>query len=272
MKKIITAPINILILILLIVGISLYVAESKEQIKETETGVVLGEGAVFENTNKCYDSDNGTSYVNAGSVEFKTFLGLVNNKVFDSCILNTPALKEYYCRDEKPYSIVRSCPTSCSDGKCITCYDSDGLNTFVKGTTVGIFRNRNWEVNTAVDHCFNENTVNEYLCNESGELVQTSFDCKEGCVNGACRACHDSDGGADFKIKGILTVDGSDGTLTDKCQLKREDGSFESANECNGGNCYLEEGYCKAPSSSYSLFPSEFHPCPSGCKEGVCSL
>jgi hypothetical protein len=80
--------------------------------------------------------------------------------------------------------------------------------------------------------------------------------------------CSDTDGGRNYGVSGTLTVSGYQGSLIDKCQIKTGDNSYESTDRCSGINCYLEEGWCEAPSKTYQTFPSEYVSASNGCANG----
>jgi hypothetical protein len=90
----------------------------------------------------------------------------------------------------------------CRIGECVNlskpniCNDSDGgLNYYVYGSLSGICSDvRGGGCGAFFDRCVNETTLVEYSCNKtysfhnSNEAVHTYYDCKNGCVNGACKS------------------------------------------------------------------------------------
>lgn len=90
-----------------------------------------------------------------------------------------------------------------------SCKDSDGgLNYYKAGETIGPAYPNIDEIGTLTDHCFNDTYLNEGGCDEEGWTGWYSYNCLDGCKDGACiMVCKDSDGGVNYstlgKIKGL---------------------------------------------------------------------
>jgi len=180
----------------------------------------------------CIDSD-AKNYGNKGNVtlgsEFRE----------DSC--EDGRLLEYFCNTSSILtgvvdSELNPCSLSCRDGACLTpaevavdnCTDTDGPNNyFLKGnvssTSLGNFS----------DFCDTVMIVVEYNCNASsgatGEtVVNSSFQCTSGCVNGACVASNDDE---DF---GLYCAPSSLGGQTNNIPIRsRFKGSDDKTYYCN---------------------------------------
>ena len=167
---------------------------------------------------QCSDSDGGLDINVAGT----TTAGSTSMK--DYCI-NDNTLMEYYCSGSAVANDVETCDNGCQNGACVsgnltelqtcseqggticehgiecsvpmitasdsnycctgtcgvtqTCTDSDdGEDYFMQGTTVQ-------GKDTFTDYC-DGNTVYEGYCNDDGNIATSSYDCPDGCSDGAC--------------------------------------------------------------------------------------
>lgn len=198
----------------------------------------------------CYDTDNGTDYLTAGTVYDQ------GKSYPDECPLISQ-VKEYYCKNGKVTSTNFACPSGyqCSKGACVEqkpiCSDSDnGKDKFEKGTTwisKGFYTQT-----TAEDECADEQRVREYYCID-GSIGSQILDCEGeyGCDNGACRIlrCEDSDGGKDLLTRGTTTK-----------------GTTSKEDSCSG-TYNVEEFYCED-----NRIRSTTSTCPPGlwCENGRC--
>jgi len=126
------------------------------------------------------------------------------------------------------------------------------------------------------DYSKGENKIYEAYCINDTAYTTILMDCptdKPYCNKGKCSAskpqCTEDDGGKNPLILGttfpsrIADHTGS----TDYCQITST-GQPPESGECSGSDCSLREFFCVEGS------PDEFYndiPCPSGCKNGVCS-
>ncbi len=156
-------------------------------------------------------------------------------------------------------SLLLSLAVSCKNGRCIevkrgvTCLDSDGgKDYYLKGEVKRTVFGR--EQSEVEDRCIGKD-VREVYCDDV-ELRYTYYNCPNGCKNGACIKCTDSDGGKNYYVKGYII---------------NEEG-IRSDDECNPGpdttSNTLLEYYCTGNLQEPAL-GIKFE-CPYGCKDGAC--
>ncbi len=165
-----------------------------------------------------------------------------------------------------------------------SCIDSDGgLNYSVKG---GAARGA---VPPSADTCYCPvggseanlgactagSFVGEWICNANGYTEMKTYKCPNGCSNGACIAqtsvsCTDSDNGGDIYRMGTLktTAPQWNPTVSDECNVEKEEGVFIRASACSGSNCYISEYMCTG--SEPGLYKGRPVACPNGCRNGAC--
>ncbi len=134
----------------------------------------------------CYDSDGGINEYTLGKA-LKD--GYVN---YDACVFKYN-LKEWICTKagDKLYKLI-DCPEGCIDGVCkkvegndessgIVCIDSDGGKDFHKYGSV------EHGAGDVIDNdaCESETILKETFC-DNGYYSYESYDCPEGCSDGAC--------------------------------------------------------------------------------------
>jgi hypothetical protein len=154
------------------------------------------------------------------------------------------------------------------------CKDSDGgknPSILGKAEIEGAGGQGDW-----CDYSKGENKIYEAYCINDTAYTTILMDCptdKPYCNKGKCSAnkaqCTEDDGGKNPLVLGttfpsrIADHTGS----TDYCQITST-GQPPESGECSGSDCSLREFFCVEGS------PDEFYndiPCPSGCKNGVCS-
>jgi len=149
------------------------------------------------------------------------------------------------------------------------CTDSDdGRNFYVKGTFSGIWGD---EFITKPDYCVDSlnshdevYSSNMYLregyC-ENGELRIYLHNCPNGCKDGACLPCTDSDNGKNFYVKGEFSGRWDNEFIT------KSDYCIDSlnGNEVSSSDLYLKEGFCE--NENLRIYT---HNCPYGCNNGKC--
>ena len=157
----------------------------------------------------------------------------------------------------------RALMLKCNPEPILACTDSDGGNDYyVKGyVTVNYDLDSGTEgmQNIAgTDICVG-NTLKEFYCDSNDAPKINSYDCPNGCVDGACLACTDSDGGIDYYTVGRLDV-------------------FDSNDYCSLDNVLVEK-FCRSdimtlPSGAWCT-PEEScyveYTCPYGCQDGACA-
>jgi hypothetical protein len=153
------------------------------------------------------------------------------------------------------------------------CQDSDGGKN---PTTLGKAETQTRGQGDWCDYSKGENKIYEAYCINSTDFALELMDCpsdKPYCNKGKCTAnkpqCTENDGGKNPLVLGttfpsrIADHTGS----TDYCQITST-GQPPESGACSGSDCSLREFFCVEGS------PDEFYndiPCPSGCKNGVCS-
>ena len=217
----------------------------------------------------CTDSDGGKDYFTKGVVRGKNPVSGAWEDYSDYCLGGEDAGKvaEYYCSpygDEGGVRIDYQCPNGCQDGACLKCMDSDGgKDYFVKGTA----RGKNpltgaWEDYS--DYCLSdekEGYVAEYYCSPYGDegAIRIDYNCPNGCQDGACLTCTDSDGGKDYFTKGVVRgknpVSGAWEDYSDYCLSDEKEG-------------YIAEQYC-SPYGDEGTIRIDYQ-CPNGCQNGAC--
>ena len=238
-------------------------------------GYICNDGACVptNQTTTCTDSDGGKDYYVKGAVT--TPDGQI---LEDACGLQAYKgyVIEYNCEDSS-YVTNYQCPYGCSNGVCITCTDSDGVDYYKKGT-VTINPYFDGSVFNAADACGAqryEGYVIEETCNlndNKDTFVPINYKCPYGCSEGACiqqnqtNTCTDSDDGKDYYVKGTTT-----GIIrcTDQAQCMTPQ---TVSDLCGSDGFTLTEFYCDndgfqvvdLTSGTYS------YKCPNGCSNGAC--
>jgi hypothetical protein len=140
----------------------------------------------------CSDSDGGENwYVKGVVIGPDKYAG--GNLGADYCDsgLDPNGLMEGFCNAGYVDFKLYSCPNGCSDGACIPletpkCSESDGgIEYYERGTITGNDRHGNG--NPGVDYCTFESNINlmEGFC-DGGYVIYISYDCPNGCKDGAC--------------------------------------------------------------------------------------
>jgi hypothetical protein len=169
------------------------------------------------------------------------------------------------------------------------CTDSDnGITYDVKGTATKGGTKK-------VDYCINTASLMEYYCS-GNSILQTSYSCPFGCLNGACKSqpdsCSDTDGGNKIGIFGTVTgyISGQSYTYSDSCfdagsvkeyycsgtasqSLIVSCGTdYYSANYCQGASVYKNfiDYSCASGVCSSVTISQIVQNCPYGCTSGVC--
>ncbi len=148
----------------------------------------------------CEDSDGGIDYYEKGTAFGSNSNPIYDNKdLTDNCYGPNNALTEFYCEDGQTTYDYYACPNGCKDGACVkeeeeSCTDSDsGKNYYVKGSTRG-YSNAPAELVVWEDccrrisdgKCVSESTqLKETFC-EDKWVVHESYNCPNGCKDGAC--------------------------------------------------------------------------------------
>ncbi|MFH1967789.1 MAG: Ser-Thr-rich GPI-anchored membrane family protein, partial [bacterium] len=211
-------------------------------------------GACQQSTSQtCSETDNALDYYTKGTASGKNNWDGLSGYYADSCLGNI--LTEYQCSNSLVAKSNYSCPSGCSNGACAvisaTCYETDNaLDYYTKGTASG---KNNWDGLSGyyADSCLG-NILTEYQC--SNNLVEKSnYSCSNGCSNGACVICYETDNALDYYTKGMATGpnnwDGLYGSYTDSCS----------------GNT-LTEYQC-----SNNLVEKSNYSCSGGCSNGACA-
>ena len=150
------------------------------------------------------------------------------------------------------------------------CSDSDGgKDYYVKGILISELEGFLGEE----DYCIDEegfkyvsegSRVGEWYCQDINDGATTSYDCPNGCKDGACveevATCTDSDGGKDYYVKGIL-ISELEGFLGEEDYCIDEEG-FKYVSE----GSRVGEWYCQDINDGATTF----YDCPNGCKDGAC--
>ena len=172
----------------------------------TLTTTTTSSSTTTSQPNSCVDSD-GTDYSRyyvKGNVS-----GTMNGHSYlfkDYCLDNY--VNEWYCLENAPkVAMYIPCPFGCIDGACVQnftittttttppistpayCLDTDGLDSFTRGTTTGWFAMSS-DNYTYTDSCVNGTTVEEHFCRfDSGFHASIWIDCPQGayCNEGRCR-------------------------------------------------------------------------------------
>jgi len=253
----------------------------------------------------CTDSDGGKNYYEKGFI--KPAPGYSSNIIYwDKCI-NATMLEEEYCHPDGKHAAATqiTCPGGygCQDGVCLggpllpqpQCGDSDGgVDYEVKGRVV----DKNGK--EYFDHCVKDQVVGadpnylaEYSCQYPASMVNVAgvaeydpeeiflitYNCSFGCQDGVCLSqpvspspgsCSDSDGGANYYLKGQL-IDKNSKTYNDYC-VKDQNASADPD--------YLAEYSCQSPASNEGVegkahYEQEdiyliTYDCPAGCSTGSC--
>ena len=166
---------------------------------------VAGQSKVYVGSSGCTDSDGGSNIhlkgITTGYSEENEYIS--KEDVCDSTIVDGDMfygkLYEYKCVYNRVKEVEQTCLYGCEDGACIniskvieeteTCTDSDGgSNYYKRGVTISTR-------GAAIDACLNkgsdlpehQNTLNEYICNEDGDVYGgQNYECPYGCRDGAC--------------------------------------------------------------------------------------
>jgi len=230
--------------------------------------------AVQNQTITCTDSDGGINYYIQG-----TFSGMYNGTLLsneDACLdpanwdetSSSEWLGEGYCENNVLKIMRYKCQNGCSNGACIgepqkeatqTCTDSDGLDYSIKGNVVGYrLVNGNLEKYSYFDGCHNSSSLVEFYCEGNNIKGTGIIPCENGCKDGACIGeqlinqtiqCTDSDGGANFDVKGTTGI--PENMKEDYC---RDAGSVIEL------TCAID----------YVGWRGDWHDCHLGCSNGAC--
>lgn len=233
-------------------------------------------------SNGCIETDKGIDEFDFGYV-FRSGGG---SGMADICT-NADYVSERYCSDSGNFAVKSiKCEYGCYGGECNTkeeCESSEGCKKetrycrddgdfYLKGETYLVFPDRaakglQSEYFKGVDGC-SGNRVEEYACNEAGEVVRRYVTCPEGCNAGACikgplyeesltTTCEETDAGYKIYEKGTLTYSGK--SYEDVCytsSLLTEyhcDPNFGILKKTNTGCQYgCREGVCLTPDSPYA--------------------
>lgn len=209
---------------------------------------VTGDSAnpiVTEYTFECVDYD-GLNYYTKGFAK-GPHVNFPYTNIIDWCSSDN-FLFEYVCENGMMVGKVYECPNGCYAGACLqgpewSCEDSDGYDTYTKGTVTS-------SQTTVEDVCFDEDYVLEYSCDFSTNMIRTHrLECLEGrCVDGKCTfSCTDSDGGDDIYTQGYTS-----------------DNYGYSSDYCDGDTLY--ESFCDIDNTRQTVQ----YECPYGCENGVC--
>ena len=180
-------------------------------------------------TSICNDSDNGLNYYVKGQVNYPGITDLINNG-FDFCV--TPTFPGY---------------------------------SYPK-----------WEIGDLVEYVCRpyDWSDNSSFCDVPGGCVDyESYKCLYGCSDGKCNSvpnntetnCNDSDGGANYYVKGTMKgiLSDSDGTRfdewTDYCNDFGLLDEFSCGNGTSGGLAFGSQGW------------NDLYSCPYGCSDGKCN-
>ena len=226
-----------------------------------EDGVCLPEPAKEEIT--CSETDGGRDYDTRG-VTTGTRFGSPQTVWTDNCPTSV-ILSEYYCSENMVEAVSYTCSNGCKDGAClpesageeaeeeIMCTDSDGgKNYYVKGTV---------NIGPNTDKCVDSSTLSEKFCTPEGFVAATVYTCPNGCKDGACLPCTDSDNGKNFYVKGEFSGRWDNEFIT------KSDYCIDSlnGNEVSSSDLYLKEGFCE--NENLRIYT---HNCPYGCNNGKC--
>jgi len=178
-------------------------------------------------------------------------------------------------------------------GDKLTCTDTDAKDIYKRGSVNYAYINADGirATNTMYDECSGSGLqVNEMWCYglvtngvESMVPGRMVYDCKYGCINGACKitananptliptptaspgklTCVDTDA-SDIYTRGRVTY-----TYIDKNNTKQTNVAYD---ECNGSGTQLNEMWCyKTTDGSENFVPGRMvYNCPKGCVNGAC--
>ncbi len=249
-----------------------------------EEGNIVGQGWFSTSgdsagTPYCTDSDSKDDYFVKGTLNvYRSDSG--QHTISDSCF-DEYTVRELSCvnevwtsRDGIDLNYIShggECPKGyhCSDGACVEGLpDTDNTEGLVCKSSIPLdYYNAN-----GPDECLDENTIKEYYCESGGELKSKTYECKYGCVEGACntwqeglapRTCYDSDMLAADPIykKGSVTIK-NEVDKTDYCFIMDE--SYHAVESEEGE--YLTEYACTEDENMVYAR----HKCPGGCVDGAC--
>lgn len=252
-------------------------------------------GACIDNPNppaeECTDTDNGINFDIKGSLWFTDSLGnLVGMNHTDECIDNNFTLSngnqifgggtfDYYCNDSHSSGFegwAIACEFGCEDSFCIDgtspgtlpayhfggkflCDDllDGGINYNVKGNTTRYILG--FPFFNYSDFCTGDQLTEHYCSFTPSGITAETYDCENGCENGACIEtisnddCVDTDGGKTYDVHGNVIV-----FTGDKMEV------VNHADFCKGD--YIMEMYC----DSVQGLKGEAHLCEGECKDGRC--
>jgi len=256
---------------------------------------------------QCTDSDVNSAFPDGKNYYVKSRVSGLSSGVYpliapegtylsgvEGCIVEKNELHEYYCQDNRLFVEVYICPEGCGDGACaLECTDTDGgKNYYVKGTLKGL--TTVGQVVEQTDKCFvlgdqvpegDIGKLGEYYCCFGSGICLETYDCPNGCQDGACIGTIECDADGDCQVaygEGYTCEDGvciqeSEGVCIDsdgnehifkKGTCTDNTGSY--TDECTtiyGGR--IHEYYC----GEQGLCALEFYPpCPEGyiCQDGAC--
>jgi hypothetical protein len=129
----------------------------------------------------------------------------------------------------------------------LPCTDTDGgADENVKGTL-----KRGGEI--LIDHCIGPASLQEYFCQPNNRTGTKIVECAQGCEEGRCLGCLDTDGGDNPSVYGQVTLGK---TLVKKDLCSRI-----------GNGTTLQEYFCK----SKNEVGSRMVDCMAGCVDGRCN-
>ena len=162
-----------------------------------------------------------------------------------------------------------------------TCTDSDNGKAY--NVTGNVFATSPNSFINVTDLCSSSSALVEYFCTADKQQSGETYNCPNGCSNGACVSattttnqtgnntttnqtiqgvwCTDSDGGKNYNIKGNA-LSGPIGSSTP---------SGNTTDYCSGA--YIVEYFCSSNVVSgvtYNTIHGETYKCPNGCSNGAC--
>ena len=241
----------------------------------SSSSIVIQQPVTCNTTRTCVDSDNGLNLTFKGSVSGSVStacsdgtgsVGLGSSMV-DVCV-SSSVVRERYC-DSGNYSNYTDvdCSSlgsgfSCDDGKCVqaaviipvlTCNDSDnGLSYYTLGHCTDSYGG-NMSDGCIISNSDNNGWLREITCNDYGNgnrCQMNDYNCSNGCLNGTCVVdtnlnCTDSDGGANYYVKGNTTGYEMSlvnyRTITDYCGVEYADLGKLHEYYCGRGNEQIEQ-------------------------------
>jgi len=255
---------------------------------------------------------NGTIRTSSGTTSYDECVKRDATGHFVDCSGEGCLLFEKYCIENGGFwTETYQCPNICKQGACLRetptptpiqttgelCSDSDGGNNYYEKGRLVDKNGTEYK-----DHCVKDQTANadpnflaEYSCQYPAsmekvegvaeyvpeEIYLITYNCSFGCQDGVCLSqpvspppgsCSDSDGGANYYLKG---------QLTDKNGKSYKDYCVKDQN-ANADPDYLAEYACQSPASNEGVegtakYEQEeifliTYNCPAGCSSGSCVI